>query len=173
VPRQGSAAWLPQMPVYLKFLRTATGRGSLWRGITTRSARARGVPSRLTGWKGKRIVTLYSSPRFHDASSHLRARRQSQGEFPPADRGERGDGICLYRKRAKRRPGLPADMGAAAHWATVGGAAALGLEDKIGTIRAGKKADLVLIKNDGSPALFPIVHPYGNPGFPGRTRRCG
>jgi 5-methylthioadenosine/S-adenosylhomocysteine deaminase len=48
-----------------------------------------------------------------------------------------------------------------AHWATIGGAAALGLDDKIGTVTAGKKADLVLIKNDESPALFPIVHPYG------------
>jgi 5-methylthioadenosine/S-adenosylhomocysteine deaminase len=48
-----------------------------------------------------------------------------------------------------------------AHWATIGGATALGLEDKIGTITAGKRADLVLIKNDGSPSLFPIVHPYG------------
>ena len=48
-----------------------------------------------------------------------------------------------------------------AHWATIGGAAALGLEDKVGTLTAGKKADLVLIKNEESPALFPIVHPYG------------
>lgn len=26
----------------------------------------------------------------------------------------------------------------------------------------GKKADLVLIKNDQSPAMFPLLHPYGH-----------
>jgi adenine deaminase len=48
-----------------------------------------------------------------------------------------------------------------AHWATIGGATALGLDDQIGTITAGKQADLVLIKNDESPAMFPLLHPYG------------
>jgi 5-methylthioadenosine/S-adenosylhomocysteine deaminase len=47
------------------------------------------------------------------------------------------------------------------HWATIGGATTLGLQDQIGSITPGKKADLVLIKNDNSPALFPILHPYG------------
>lgn len=47
-------------------------------------------------------------------------------------------------------------------WATRGGAVALGMEDKIGSIEVGKKADIVLIKNDASPAMFPILNPHGH-----------
>jgi adenine deaminase len=49
-----------------------------------------------------------------------------------------------------------------AHWATMGGARALGLDSLIGSITVGKKADLVLIKNDDSPAMYPLLHPYGS-----------
>ncbi len=47
-------------------------------------------------------------------------------------------------------------------WATMGGARALGMEDVIGSLTPGKKADVVLIKNDRSPAMFPILNPYGH-----------
>ena len=46
-------------------------------------------------------------------------------------------------------------------WATRGGARALGLDDAVGSIEAGKKADVILIKNDNSPAMFPLLNPYG------------
>jgi cytosine/adenosine deaminase-related metal-dependent hydrolase len=49
-----------------------------------------------------------------------------------------------------------------AHWATIGGAAALGLAEAVGSIRPRKRADLVLIKNEDSPALYPLLHPYGS-----------
>jgi 5-methylthioadenosine/S-adenosylhomocysteine deaminase len=50
-------------------------------------------------------------------------------------------------------------------WATRGGARALGLEDTIGSLEAGKKADVVLIKNDHSPVMFPVLNPYGHVAF--------
>jgi cytosine/adenosine deaminase-related metal-dependent hydrolase len=47
-------------------------------------------------------------------------------------------------------------------WATRGGSRALGLDNKIGSIEVGKRADIVLLKNDQSPVMFPIVNPYGH-----------
>ena len=50
-------------------------------------------------------------------------------------------------------------------WATRGGSKALGMDDKLGSLEAGKKADIVLIKNDDSPVMFPILNPYGHVAF--------
>jgi 5-methylthioadenosine/S-adenosylhomocysteine deaminase len=48
------------------------------------------------------------------------------------------------------------------HWATRGGAKALGLDHLVGSLERGKKADVVLLKNDASPAMFPVLNPYGH-----------
>ena len=41
-----------------------------------------------------------------------------------------------------------------------GGEAALGRQAQL--VEVGKKADLVLVKNDNSPVSFPVLHPYGH-----------
>jgi len=46
--------------------------------------------------------------------------------------------------------------------ATMGGAHSLGMTDLIGSLTPGKKADVVLIKNDESPAMTPILNPYAH-----------
>jgi cytosine/adenosine deaminase-related metal-dependent hydrolase len=47
-------------------------------------------------------------------------------------------------------------------WATRGGARALGRDSSLGSIEIGKKADLVLLKNDHSPVSFPLLNPHGH-----------
>ncbi|GAA2338254.1 amidohydrolase family protein [Dactylosporangium salmoneum] len=50
-------------------------------------------------------------------------------------------------------------------WATRGGSRALGLDGVVGSLETGKKADVVLLKNDASPVMFPILNPYGHVAF--------
>jgi len=50
-------------------------------------------------------------------------------------------------------------------WSTRGGSRALGMDDLIGSLEQGKKADVVLVKNEHSPVMFPILHPYGHVAF--------
>jgi cytosine/adenosine deaminase-related metal-dependent hydrolase len=64
----------------------------------------------------------------------------------------RGETITSNRMRAED-----------ALWsATMGGARSLGMEDKLGSLTPGKKADVVLLKNDQSPAMTPILNPYAH-----------
>jgi 5-methylthioadenosine/S-adenosylhomocysteine deaminase len=50
-------------------------------------------------------------------------------------------------------------------WATRGGARALSLDSRLGALTPGRQADIVLLKNEASPAMFPILHPYGHVAF--------
>ncbi len=50
-------------------------------------------------------------------------------------------------------------------WATRGGSRALRLDTVLGSLEEGKKADIVLIKNDASPVMFPLLNPYGHVAF--------
>ncbi|MGB7104507.1 MAG: amidohydrolase family protein [Acidimicrobiales bacterium] len=47
-------------------------------------------------------------------------------------------------------------------WATRGGSKALGLDSKVGSLEVGKRADVVLLKNDNSPVMFPLLNPFGH-----------
>ncbi|TDE33494.1 amidohydrolase family protein [Actinomadura sp. 6K520] len=49
-------------------------------------------------------------------------------------------------------------------WATRGGARAIGRDD-LGALEPGRKADVVLIKNDDSPVSFPVLNPFGHVAF--------
>lgn len=53
--------------------------------------------------------------------------------------------------------------------ATMGGAKSLGMENLIGSITPGKKADLLLIKNDQSPAMTPILNPSAHVAYQAGT----
>ncbi|MFI5935868.1 amidohydrolase family protein [Actinoplanes sp. NPDC051494] len=50
-------------------------------------------------------------------------------------------------------------------WATRGGSRALGLDAKVGSLEVGKKADIVLLRNESSPVMFPVLNPYGHVAF--------
>lgn len=47
-------------------------------------------------------------------------------------------------------------------WATRGGARAIGKLEEVGSLEPGKLADVILIKNDDSPTMSPILNPYGH-----------
>jgi cytosine/adenosine deaminase-related metal-dependent hydrolase len=50
-------------------------------------------------------------------------------------------------------------------WATRGGSRALHRDDQIGSLQDGRKADVVLIANQDSPVMFPVLQPYGHVAF--------
>ncbi|MEU0562885.1 amidohydrolase family protein [Dactylosporangium sp. NPDC006015] len=50
-------------------------------------------------------------------------------------------------------------------WATRGGSRALGLDGVVGSLQPGRAADVVLLRNDDSPVMFPILNPYGHVAF--------
>jgi hypothetical protein len=47
-------------------------------------------------------------------------------------------------------------------WCTRGGAHTIGRDGDLGSLEAGKKADVVLVKNDASPVSFPLLNPVGH-----------
>jgi 5-methylthioadenosine/S-adenosylhomocysteine deaminase len=68
---------------------------------------------------------------------------------------QRGDTVTNHHLRAEH----------VVDWATRGGSKALGLDSAVGSLEQGKKADVVLIKNEDSAVMFPLIHPYGQVAF--------
>jgi 5-methylthioadenosine/S-adenosylhomocysteine deaminase len=87
-----------------------------------------------------------------DLFSAMRATLNADRAIEHKEAHERNETIMTNHLRAEQ----------VVNWATMGGAKAVGMDSLIGSITPGKKADLVLIKNDESPAMFPIIHPYGH-----------
>lgn len=106
--------------------------------------RRHGIPVSLSmdtsvWWSGDLFSAMRGTLSADRAREHMEAHRQSNT-------------VTLSHLRAEQ----------VVTWATLGGAQALGMESAIGSITPGKKADLVLIKNDLSPVMFPLLHPYGH-----------
>ncbi|MFD4571006.1 amidohydrolase family protein [Streptomyces sp. NPDC058417] len=110
----------------------------------THAARAHGIPVSLSmdtsvWWSADLFAAMRSTLGADRALEHLRAHEKEQT-------------VTHTTLRAH-------DVLA---WATRGGAHALGRSADLGSIEVGKKADLVLIKNDRSPVSFPVLNPHGH-----------
>ena len=89
-----------------------------------------------------------------DMFSAMRATLNADRMAEHMDAHLKGETITHLRLRAQK----------VVEWATRGGAHALGRDD-LGSLEAGKKADVVLIKNDDSPVSFPLLNPFGHVAF--------
>jgi cytosine/adenosine deaminase-related metal-dependent hydrolase len=93
-------------------------------------------------WSGDMFSAMRSTLNADRMSEHLTAHLS-------------GDTITHLRLRAK-------DV---VEWCTRGGAHTLGRDADLGSLEVGKKADVVLIKNDSSPVSFPVLNPFGHVAF--------
>jgi cytosine/adenosine deaminase-related metal-dependent hydrolase len=113
----------------------------------TWAIRAHGIPMSLSmdtsvWWSGD----LFSAMRATLGADRAREHMQAHGT---------GDTVTHSALRAEH----------VVEWATMGGARALGRDSSLGSIEVGKKADLVLLKNEHSPVSFPLLNPYGHVAF--------
>src|SRR3954469_3897833 len=93
-------------------------------------------------WSGDMFSAMRSTLNADRMSEHMTAHLE-------------GDTITHLRLRAK-------DV---VEWCTRGGAHTIGRDADLGSLEVGKKADVVLIKNDSSPVSFPLLNPFGHVAF--------
>jgi cytosine/adenosine deaminase-related metal-dependent hydrolase len=113
----------------------------------TWALRAHDIPVSLSmdtsvWWSGDLFSAMRTTLGADRSRQHLEAHNQ-------------GDTITHCALRADR----------VVEWATRGGAHAIGRDADLGSIEAGRKADIVLIKNEHSPVMFPLLNPYGHVAF--------
>ncbi|MFI5662815.1 amidohydrolase family protein [Streptomyces sp. NPDC051684] len=114
---------------------------------TTWALRAHGIPVSLSmdtsvWWSGDLFSAMRTTLGADRAREHLEAHAL-------------GETVTHCALRAEQ----------VVEWATAGGARALGRDRDLGGVAEGKKADLVLIRNDHSPVSFPLLNPYGHVAF--------
>jgi cytosine/adenosine deaminase-related metal-dependent hydrolase len=90
-----------------------------------------------------------------DLFSAMRATLGADRSREHLEAHQRDETVTHHRLRAEQ----------VVEWATRGGSRALRLDSVVGSLEEGKKADVVLIKNDQSPVSFPLLHPYGHVAF--------
>ena len=87
-----------------------------------------------------------------DMFSAMRATLNADRMAEHLDAHLKGETITHLRLRAQQ----------VVEWCTRGGAHTIGRDSDLGSLEAGKKADVVLIKNDASPVSFPLLNPLGH-----------
>lgn len=114
---------------------------------TTYRLRQYGIPGSLSNdtsvwWSGDLFSAMRATLGADRAMEHLVAH-------------EKGETVTHAALRAEH----------VVEMATIGGARAIGRDADLGSLEVGKRADVVLVKNDRSPAMFPILNPYGHLAF--------
>ncbi|WP_409330688.1 amidohydrolase family protein [Trujillonella humicola] len=90
-----------------------------------------------------------------DMFSAMRATLNADRMSEHMDAHLKGETITHLRLRAR-------DV---VEWCTRGGAHAIGRDGDLGRLEPGRRADVVLVKNDRSPVSFPMLNPFGHVAF--------
>ena len=132
----------------------ATG-GTISISTESEQSAGQGYPSAWVAKKYGITASLSMDTSVWWSADFFSAMRSTLSSFRSRDHLEahnKGETVNVNRMKAEE-----------AVWqATMGGAHSIGMADKLGSITVGKKADIVLLKNDESPDMTPILNPYAH-----------